>query len=106
MFDLPVYRASFCAGTGVYGNFGRARQLYLIARNPTLVDVCLGCDRGQQGQILVISHHPEFINQWAPTWGVQFVREGVGPVHVEMFHGDSDSALSPAELIARGWERE
>ena len=57
-----------------------------------------------KGQILLISHHPELINQWAPDCGVQFVRDGIGPVRVETFHGESDSALSPAELIARGWE--
>lgn len=59
-----------------------------------------------QGQILLISHHPEAINQWAPRHGVQFVREGAGPVRVVEFRGDRDAALSASELIARGWERE
>jgi len=58
------------------------------------------------GQVLIISHHPELINQWAPSYGVRFVRDGVGPVRVEKFHGDPDSLLAPAELIARGWEGE
>jgi hypothetical protein len=61
-------------------------------------------DEGQ-GQLIVISHHPEFINQWAPSGGVEFVRDGMGPVRVEKFKGDPQSPLSPAELIARGWER-
>ena len=56
------------------------------------------------GQILLISHHPELINQWAPGCGVQFIREGVGPVRVKEFNGEADSGLTPAELIARGWE--
>jgi AAA15 family ATPase/GTPase len=60
---------------------------------------------GGHGQILIISHHPEFINQWAPQYGVQFVRDGIGPVRVQEFHGEPDSQLSPADLIARGWER-
>jgi predicted ATPase len=59
---------------------------------------------GGQGQILVVSHHPEFINQWAPKNGVQFVRSENGPVRVEQFRGDPDSSLPPSELIARGWE--
>ncbi len=59
-----------------------------------------------QGQILLISHHPEAINQWAPRSGVQFVREGTGPVRVRAFQGDPDSSLTPSELVARGWERE
>jgi AAA15 family ATPase/GTPase len=58
------------------------------------------------GQVLIISHHPEIINQWAPTSGVQFYRDGIGPVRIEKFPGDSASCLPPSELIARGWERE
>jgi len=58
-----------------------------------------------RGQILLISHHPELINQWAPNCGVQFVRDGIGPVRVEDFRGDPESSLTPAELVARGWER-
>lgn len=57
------------------------------------------------GQILVISHHPEVINQWAPETGVRFVRDGGGPVRVEEFRGSPESHLSPSELVARGWER-
>ncbi len=59
-----------------------------------------------QGQILLISHHPELINQWAPSCGVEFTRDALGPVRVEEFRGDPKSHLSPAELVARGWERE
>lgn len=57
-------------------------------------------------QIILISHHPELINQWAPGCGVQFVREPLGPVRVVPFRGEPDSGISPAELIARGWEHE
>lgn len=57
------------------------------------------------GQVLLISHHPELINQWAPSYGVQFIRDGVGPVRVEKFRGDPESPLSASELVARGWER-
>jgi predicted ATPase len=59
----------------------------------------------RKGQVLLISHHPELINQWAPNHGVQFVRDGAGSVRVEPFHGNPDSSLPPAELVARGWER-
>jgi energy-coupling factor transporter ATP-binding protein EcfA2 len=57
------------------------------------------------GQVLLISHHPELINQWAPSHGVQFVRDGMSSVRVEPFRDDPDSSLPPAELVARGWER-
>ena len=59
-----------------------------------------------KGQIILISHHPELINQWAPDYGVQFVRDGAGPVRVEPFRPDAAYTLSPSELVARGWERE
>jgi predicted ATPase len=58
------------------------------------------------GQIIIVSHHPELINQWAPSGGVQLVRDGTAPVRVEEFRSNQESNLTPAELIARGWERE
>jgi len=58
------------------------------------------------GQVLLVSHHPEIIDQWAPENGVQFVRDDAGPVRVEEFRGNPASALSASELVARGWERE
>lgn len=58
------------------------------------------------GQLLLVSHHPEILNQWAPEYGVRFVRDGAGPVRVQEFHGDPESPLTPAEIVARGWENE
>lgn len=55
------------------------------------------------GQVLIISHHPELINQWAPSYGVTFVRDGVEPVRVERL--DAAGPLLPSEVVARGWER-
>jgi predicted ATPase len=71
---------------------------------PWLTAVTASVEEGH-GQVLLISHHPELINQWAPNHGVQVVRNGIGSVRAEPFHGDPDSALAPAELVARGWER-
>ena len=76
----------------------REVQPWLMAVDDTI--------EGNLGQVLVISHHPEVINQWAPSSGVQFVRDGAGPVRVEKFTGDPTSCLAPSELVARGWERE
>ncbi len=58
------------------------------------------------GQALIISHHPEIINQWAPSNGVQLIRDGIGPVRAVRWRGDAEACLTPAEVIARGWERE
>lgn len=81
-------------------NFVSLREL-----QPWLTAVADTVEEGR-GQVILISHHPEFINQWAPGSGVQFVREGIGPVRVEPFRGDPDGLLAPSEIIARGWERE
>jgi hypothetical protein len=56
------------------------------------------------GQLILISHNPELIDQWAPHHGVRFVRDGMARVEVEPWHGDPESGLSPAELVARGWD--
>lgn len=58
------------------------------------------------GQAILISHHPEILNQWANPYGVQFVREGAGRVTVEKFSPNPEYTLSAAELVARGWERQ
>lgn len=55
-------------------------------------------------QLILISHHPEIIDQWAPAHGVQFVREEGGPVRVKRFEVvGKDGVLAPSELVARGW---
>jgi predicted ATPase len=56
------------------------------------------------GQLILMSHHPEFIDQWAPPYGVRFIREDFGPVRVKPWTGDPGSRLSAAELVARGWD--
>jgi ABC-type cobalamin/Fe3+-siderophores transport system ATPase subunit len=38
---------------------------------------------GGGGQLLVISHHPEFLNQLAPSHGLVFYRDGGGPTRVK-----------------------
>lgn len=80
-------------------NFVSLREI-----QPWLTSIADAADK-HRGQILLISHHPEIINQWAPKSGTQFLRDGIGPVRVERFQGDAESSLSPAELIARGWDR-
>jgi predicted ATPase len=59
---------------------------------------------GGVGQLFLISHHPEILNQWAPSHGLQLFREDGGPTRARKFEGGAGSALTPAELIARGWD--
>jgi energy-coupling factor transporter ATP-binding protein EcfA2 len=55
-------------------------------------------------QLILISHHPELIDQWAPRHGMRFLRDGAGPVKIKPWVGDSESSLSAAGLVARGWD--
>jgi predicted ATPase len=70
-----------------------------------LSEVSASIDEGG-GQALIISHHPELMNQWAPDYGIQLFRDGTGPVRVKQFNGQAYSMLSPSEVVARGWENE
>ena len=56
-------------------------------------------------QAILISHHPELLNQLAMDHGILFTREGSDPVRTQPFADTPESALTPAERIARGWER-
>lgn len=58
------------------------------------------------GQLILISHHPEVLNQWASKDGLRFFREENGHVRTKRFEADPDGDLQPSELIARGWEDE
>jgi predicted ATPase len=57
-----------------------------------------------KGQLILISHHPEILNQWATSYGLRFFRENNGYVRAEKFQADPKGDLQPSELIARGWE--
>jgi len=57
-------------------------------------------------QALFISHHPEVINDLATRAGLVFSRSGGGPVRVRPFSTSPDQGLTPADLVARGWEDE
>jgi predicted ATPase len=58
------------------------------------------------GQLILISHHPEILNQWSQEFGLRFFREENGHVRTEKFKSDPDGMLQPSELISRGWENE
>jgi ATPase subunit of ABC transporter with duplicated ATPase domains len=81
-------------------NFVSLREI-----QPWLTAVADAIEDGH-GQMLIVSHHPELIDLWAPESGVKFVRDGVGPVRAIEFRGDPESPLSASELVARGWDHD
>jgi len=54
-------------------------------------------------QAVIISHHPELINQLAGDRGIWFTRDEGGPTRIERRQFSTDEPLTPAELAARGW---
>ncbi len=80
-------------------NFVSIREIqpWLLAAEQAVED--------HKGQLILISHHPELLNQWAVDYGLRFFREENGHVRTVKFQADSES-LQPSELIARGWEGE
>jgi len=57
-------------------------------------------------QVLIASHHPELLNILAPEHGILLERDDSGPTRARPYQANLDSKLSPAEWVARGWERE
>jgi len=76
----------------------REIQPWLLAAEKTVED--------HNGQLILISHHPEILNQWASEYGLRFFREENGHVRTEKFRSDPKGDLQPSEVIARGWEGE
>src|SRR5260370_9884864 len=76
----------------------REIQPWLLAAEEAVQD--------HDGQLILISHHPEILNQWASKHGLRFFREDNGHVRAEKFRPDPKGNLQPSELIARGWEGE
>lgn len=57
-------------------------------------------------QVLIISRHPEFLNRMAFGDGLVLERPGGRQTRARPFTDPAQTGLSPAELVARGWERE
>jgi predicted ATPase len=57
-------------------------------------------------QALLISHHPQIIDYFAPSYGLVFERDGNGRSSVHRFKVEDSmpDALSASEIFARGWE--
>lgn len=56
-----------------------------------------------KGQVMIISHHPEMLNQLAPDYGLVFRRLDSGYVKAEPYQPLEPGDMTPAELEARGW---
>jgi predicted ATPase len=57
-------------------------------------------------QVLIASHHPEFINMWGHEQSALLYRQDAGHTELKTFPPRDTGMLSPAEIIARGWEND
>jgi len=58
----------------------------------------------QSAQVILVSHHPELLDQLADQGGVLLGRPDGGETRVLPFEPPEDSGLKASEIIARGWE--
>ncbi len=65
-------------------------------------------DRIEQSgaQALIVSHHPELINQMAFQSGLVLDRPNGLHTRARDFHDSAKTGLPPAEIVARGWDHE
>ncbi|MDX2039861.1 MAG: ATP-binding protein [Acidobacteriota bacterium] len=67
-----------------------------------LQDVCMT----NRSQVLLISHHPEIIDQLATGEGLRLSRPNNGPVRAAKWVSHDETGLRPSEIIARGDDEE
>jgi energy-coupling factor transporter ATP-binding protein EcfA2 len=58
----------------------------------------------KNAQVILVSHHPELLDQLADQGGVFLDRANGGETRVLRFEPPEDSGLKASEIIARGWE--
>jgi predicted ATPase len=63
-------------------------------------------DDDSLAQVLIVSHHPELLNRMAFQNGLLFDRPSGRHTRVRQFDDPLQTGLSPAELVARGWNHE
>lgn len=59
----------------------------------------------ESAQVILVSHHPELLDQMASQGGVLLDRPNGGETRLLPFGPRDDTGLKPSEIIARGWER-
>jgi energy-coupling factor transporter ATP-binding protein EcfA2 len=59
----------------------------------------------RNAQVILVSHHPELLDQLASKGGVLLDRPGGGETRILDFPPSDTGGLKPSEIIARGWER-
>jgi len=58
----------------------------------------------QNAQVILVSHHPELLNQLTAQGGLLLARPDGAETRIKPFTSPDDTGLTPAEIVALGWE--
>jgi hypothetical protein len=105
LYVIAVYFRE--AGTGDIGGVTLCidepeNYVALAELQPWILEVEEAVENGSS-QLLVASHHPEFIDHYAGMDARQLIRSAVGPTRIEPFRVESDDPIRASEYVARGW---
>jgi len=83
---------------------GEPENFLALAEIQPLVHTLVDSAHENGRQLIIASHHPEMFNLMAQEHGVVLLKDEKGNVHWKRFRDSEEYGLSPAEVIARGWE--
>jgi len=75
-----------------------------LAEVQPLIHALLDAAQENGTQLIIASHHPELFNELAKDYGIVLSRGEDGRIGWKRFKDVEEYGLSPAEVIARGWE--
>ena len=75
-----------------------------LAEVQPLINALLDAAQEHGTQLIIASHHPELFNALAKDYGIVLSRGEHGRIGWKRFRDVEEYGLSPAEVIARGWE--
>ena len=75
-----------------------------LAEVQPLINSLLDAAQENGTQLIIASHHPELFNALAKEYGIVLSRGEDGRIGSKRFRDVEEYGLSPAEVIARGWE--
>ncbi len=75
-----------------------------LAEIQPLIHRMLDAAQANGTQLIIASHHPELFNELAKDYGIVLSRGEDGRIGWKRYKDVEEYGLSPAEVIARGWE--
>jgi predicted ATPase len=96
----------FAAKPGMTLFFDEPDNFIALAEIQPWLDKLIDRVEESNAQVLIASHHPELLNRMAFEEGLLLDRPEGRHTRARPFKDSAGTGLSPAELVARGWEHE